>query len=69
MFGYEGKVGAQIAEKREQELELIKWKYTLNLLNGIYKCVRIASVCTSAWVWGSYQLLLYIWQMRHENLL
>ena len=37
LFGWEPKIAARLAEKREQELQFIKIRQILNLINGNIK--------------------------------
>jgi len=37
LFGWEPKIAARLAEKREQELRYIKTRQILNLINGNIK--------------------------------
>jgi hypothetical protein len=37
LFGWEPKIAARLAEKREQELQYIKTRQFLNLMNGNIK--------------------------------
>lgn len=39
LFGWEPRVAAQLSEKREEELELIKKNKLLDLVNNNLKCV------------------------------
>lgn len=39
LFGWEPKVAAQLCEKREEELELVKKNKLLDLINNNLKCV------------------------------
>ncbi len=39
LFGWEPKIAARLAEKREQELQYIKLRQILNLINGNIKWV------------------------------
>jgi len=39
LFGWEPKVAERLAEKREYELQCIKTRQILNLINGIVKWV------------------------------
>ena len=39
LFGWEPKIAARLAEKREHELKYIKLRQILNLMNGNIKCV------------------------------
>ena len=40
LFGWEPRVAAQLSEKREEELELIKKNKLLDLVNNNLKCVH-----------------------------
>jgi len=44
LFGWEPKIAARLAEKREHELQYIKLRQILNLINGNIKCVLPASL-------------------------
>ena len=41
MFGWEPKIAERLAEKREQELQYIKIRQILNLINGNIKWVLV----------------------------
>ena len=45
LFGWEPKVAAQLSEKREEELELVKKNKLLDLVNNNLKCVLRAYCC------------------------
>ena len=45
LFGWEPKVAAQLSEKREEELELVKKNKLLDLVNNNLKCVLQACCC------------------------
>ena len=47
LFGWEPKIVARLAEKREQELQYIKLRQILSLINENIKCVLPASILTS----------------------
>ena len=47
LFGWEHKIVARLAEKREQELQYIKLRQILSLINENIKCVLPASILTS----------------------
>ena len=44
LFGWEPKIAARLAEKREQELKYIRLRQILNLINGNIKWVLPASL-------------------------
>jgi hypothetical protein len=47
LFGWEPKIAARLAEKREQELHYIKLRQILNLINGNIKWVLPPSLLIS----------------------
>jgi len=56
LFGWEPKIAARLAEKREHELQFIKLRQILNLINGNIKCVLPASLLISL-TWSSSFLI------------
>ena len=44
LFGWEPKIATRITERREQELQYIKWRQILTLINGNIKLVLPASL-------------------------
>lgn len=45
LFGWEPRVAAQLSDKREEELELVKKNKLLDLVNNNLKCVSGVSPC------------------------
>ena len=45
LFGWESKMNAKLAEKREEELSWIWKRQLLDLLNGNVKCVPLLLPC------------------------
>jgi len=52
LFGWEPKIAARLAEKREHELKFIKLRQILNLINGNITSVLPASLLISL-TWSS----------------
>ncbi len=52
LFGWEPKIAARLAEKREHELQYIKLRQILNLINGNITSVLPASLLISL-TWSS----------------